>query len=291
MRQFWRIWSLNKYCIVTTICIYIYAETKSTIMTNKHTSLEKYTAHTLFEMVAKGLYVRGELETEQTATYWPQVPLSLAAFLSRSAGLLNGGSWGPIALCSVLVLSTAPYLQLTQPVCGTGLYNWLRKIYLSLYWKGCVWEGVGDRTELQHIDPYSYGHNSVSFPFSWAAQPAAWGPNLSRRCSHSSIFSPSDLISNWLNFLCTELYNCSLSTFFSWASQIALNSTSPRSRLYPDIPQPDAPVIYTGAFPILTAWPGSICYTDLDSLLSPRHDALLFTHNSRNIVIINIRSM
>ena len=41
-----------------------------------------------------------------------------------------------------------------------------------------VWEGVGDQTELQHIDPHSYGHNSVSFPFSWAAQPGAWGPSL-----------------------------------------------------------------------------------------------------------------
>ena len=38
-------------------------------MTNEHTSLEKYTSHTSFERVAKGLYVRGELETEQTATY------------------------------------------------------------------------------------------------------------------------------------------------------------------------------------------------------------------------------
>ena len=38
-------------------------------MTNEHTSLEKYTSHTLFERVAKGLFVRGKLETEQTATY------------------------------------------------------------------------------------------------------------------------------------------------------------------------------------------------------------------------------
>ena len=29
-------------------------------------------------------------------------------------------------------------------------------------------------------------------------------------------------ISNSLNFLCTELYNCSISTFFLWASQIVL---------------------------------------------------------------------
>ena len=65
------------------------------------------------ERVTKGICVRGELETEQTATYWPPVPLSLAALLSRSAGLLNRGSWGPIALCWVLVLSTASFLQLT----------------------------------------------------------------------------------------------------------------------------------------------------------------------------------
>ena len=38
---------------------------------------------------------------------------------------------------------------------------------------------VGGWTELQHIDPHSYGHNSVSFPFSWAVP-------------RSSIFSPTD---------------------------------------------------------------------------------------------------
>ena len=42
-----------------------------------------------------------------------------------------------------------------------------------------MWEGVGDWTELQHIDPHSYGHNSISFPFSWAAQQGVWGPSLS----------------------------------------------------------------------------------------------------------------
>ena len=72
------------------------------------------------------------------------------------------------------------------------------KIYLSLYWKGCVWEGVGDRTELQHIDPHSIGHNHVSFPFSWAAQPGTWGPRFSGTCSHFSI-SPTRLISKLIN--------------------------------------------------------------------------------------------
>ena len=61
-----------------------------------------------------------------------------------------------------------------------------------------MWEGVGDRTELQHIDPHSIGHNRVSCPFSWAAQPGAWGPSLSGTCSHSSIFFQLVWSPNWL---------------------------------------------------------------------------------------------
>ena len=80
-------------CCIAVIHIQRYTYTcgniVNTIMTNEHSSLEKYISHTLFEMVAKGLCVRGELETEQTATYWPPVLPSLAALLSRSAGLLN----------------------------------------------------------------------------------------------------------------------------------------------------------------------------------------------------------
>ena len=82
------------------------------------------------ERVTKGLCERGELDTEQTAAYWPPVPLSLAALLSRSTRLLNRGSCGPTALCWVLVPSSASYLQLdwlqvSEPVCGPGLYNCL----------------------------------------------------------------------------------------------------------------------------------------------------------------------
>ena len=88
---------------------------------------------------------------------------------------------------------------------------------------------------------HSYGHNSVSFPFSWAAQPGDWGPSLSGTASSLQLvwsptaqsevlrapsagcwFSLPHLIANWLNFLWTELYNSSTPTFFSWASQIAL---------------------------------------------------------------------
>ena len=102
--------------------------------------------------------------------------------------------------------------------------HFFRKYTSHFIWKGSkgllkvlLWEGVGDRTELQHIDPHSYGHNSVSFLFSWAAQPGAWVPSLS-----GCWFSLPHLISNWLNFLCTELYKSSTHTFFLWASQIAL---------------------------------------------------------------------
>ena len=42
--------------------------------------------------------------------------------------------------------------------------DFFKKIYLSLYLKGlCVWEGVGDQTELQYIDPHSYGHQRCVF--------------------------------------------------------------------------------------------------------------------------------
>ena len=98
-------------------------------MTNEHTSLKKYTSHTLFEMFAKGLCVRSELATEQIATYWPppQFLLSLAALLSRSAqsGILRAHSplLGDGSLYSIL--SPTNWLQLTEPVYGPGLYNCL----------------------------------------------------------------------------------------------------------------------------------------------------------------------
>ena len=81
----------------------------------------------------------------------------------------------------------------------------LEKYTSHFIWKGCVWEGVGDRIELQHIDPYSSGHNSVSFPFSWAAQPGAWvGEASLGHGSHSSIFSPTDWTSCPLSYIIVQ---------------------------------------------------------------------------------------
>ena len=62
--------------------------------------------------------------------------------------------------------------------------------------KALLWERVGGWTELQHIDPHSSGHNSVSFLFSRAAQPGAWGPASLGHGPHSSVFSPTRLNSN-----------------------------------------------------------------------------------------------
>ena len=97
--------------------------------------------------------------------------------------------------------------------------HFFRKIYLSLYWKGCVWEGVGERTKTAtYWPPNSSGYHSLSFPFSWDAQPGAWGPSyLLRAGSHSSIrnadfklWTPTNL-----NFLSPGLYHCFTSTQFN----------------------------------------------------------------------------
>ena len=96
-------------------------------MTNEHTSLEKYISHTLFERVAKGLCVRGELETEQTATYWPQVPLTIAALLSYSAGLFNRGSWGPKP--SAGSWFSLPWTATWTPTNWLQLWHWVISLF------------------------------------------------------------------------------------------------------------------------------------------------------------------
>ena len=105
-------------------------------MTNEHTSVEKYTSHFIrkgSESVEKGLCVRGELETELTATYWPQVLLTIAVPTFSFCCAAQPGVLRTQAFCWELVLtasncnsnSNCNWLQLTEPVCGTGLYNCL----------------------------------------------------------------------------------------------------------------------------------------------------------------------
>ena len=67
------------------------------------------------------------------------------------------------------------------------------------------------------------------------------------------------------------------------------HSTRPRSRLYSDIPRPDAPVICTGVFPILTAWPGRRSIYNIIFLLSGLNlqplDGFTHTHTHTHIYI------
>ena len=103
---------------------------------------------------------------------------------------------------------------------------------------------------LQHIDPHSSGYSSITFPFSWAAQPGAWGPSL---C--------------WVWFPLLELEQLTLNSdlqltdFLShpghiivWRSPASCGVTirtqfNPSTvKVIPRYLRPDAPVVYTGAF-------------------------------------------
>ena len=99
------------------------------------------------------------------------------------------------------------------------------------------------------------------------------GPASLGHGPHSSIFSPTDLNSNcsiggresplcWVLVLSTASYLQLTRTSCAPSYIIVLrplNSTCRQSRLSPWYLRLDAPVIYTSAFPILTAQPGSIC--------------------------------
>ena len=91
---------------------------KSTIITNEtHFFRKIYLSHIIqngCERVTKGLCMRGELETEQTATYWPPNSSVFSSTSFSFCWVAISGSWGPIALCWVLVLSIASYLPLTD---------------------------------------------------------------------------------------------------------------------------------------------------------------------------------
>ena len=121
--------------------------------------------------------------------------------------------------------------------------QFLEKYTSHFIWKGCVWQGVGDRTELQHIDPHSIGHNRVSFPFSCAAQLGAWEPTLLGAGFLYRILSPTGLVSKLTDFLCLLSFIIVQRPLLLVGVTIALTQPIHGQGYNSDIPRQDAPVI------------------------------------------------
>ena len=110
--------------------------------------------------------------------------------------------------------------------------HFFRKIYLSLYWKGCVWQ-VSWRLnkDCNILTPQLFWLSLPFFPILQGC--SSGGPRahpLLWHGSHFSTFSPTAL-----NFLSPGLYNNLSSTYFLQASHFTLHSTRRQSRLSPDI--------------------------------------------------------
>ena len=75
----------------------------------------------------------------------------------------------------------------------------LEKYTYHFIWKGWVWEGVGDRTELQHIDPHPPTLLAITAFLSRSPGLLNWEPGGPASLGHvpqSGIFSPTLRISN-----------------------------------------------------------------------------------------------
>ena len=86
------------------------------------------------------------------------------------------------------------------------------------------------------LTPNSSGYSSISFPFSWAAQPRAWGPSL---CWDMVLIPASSLQLIWTS--------CRRSYIIIWR-HIHTQFNPSTVKVIPRYLWPDASVIYTGAF-------------------------------------------
>ena len=76
----------------------------------------------------------------------------------------------------------------------TSGHSSLEKYTSNFIRKGCVRGELETEQRLQHINPSSSGYSSISFSFSWAAQPAAWGPSF---CWDMVLIPASSLQLTW----------------------------------------------------------------------------------------------
>ena len=173
--------------------------------------------------------------------------------------------------CIVTTMNNYTYTYACRNIFNTKKTNGhssLEKYTSHFIWKGLkgLWRvllcerWVGDWTELQHIDPNSSGHNSISFPFSWVAQMGTWGLSF---CWDMVLIPDSSLQLTWTSCHWGHIiiwrpptsYECHICTQFNLLTV----------KVIPWYLRPDAPVIYTGAFLLLTAWLGSICNPPLNT--------------------------
>ena len=118
----WKI-QIMLYSRDTTIRIHIHAEAKSTKMMNKHTSLEKYTSHTLFETVAKRLQNGCVWEVSWRLNRLQHIDPKFLYLYQHFFLILLAAQ--PGVLPRTATRTPTNWLQLTRTVCGTGLYNCL----------------------------------------------------------------------------------------------------------------------------------------------------------------------
>ena len=109
----------------------------------------------------------------------------------------------PWLCCIHMCYNTYGYTDACRIITTTQSRRWatqfLEKYTSHFIWKGCVWEGVGDRTELQHIDTHLYGPQRF-FPVLQGCSTRRPGAQLSAECCFLySIFSNS-LISKLIEF-------------------------------------------------------------------------------------------
>ena len=116
----------------------------------------------------------------------------------------------------------------------------VRKGYERFYVRKVSWRL--NRTET-YWHPNSSGYNSISFPFSWAAQPGDWGSSL---CWDMVLILASSL--QLIDFLSPTGYIIIWHPPASCGVTIRTQFNSSTVRVIPQYLRPDAPVIYTGAF-------------------------------------------
>ena len=80
--------------------------------------------------------------------------------------------------------------------------DFFKKYTTHFIWKVCEWEGVGDRTELQNIDPHSYDHLRCVFFCSpgllnrRSGGPLCWVRAFSTASSHQRVSKLTDFLSS-----------------------------------------------------------------------------------------------